>query len=136
MFPCVSVSTCVHAVALITGRWMLGAPFCNRELLTHPFQNLAALVPPVEPVFLLDFCSLPGNHTVKTGSNPMSVAELHSKGYSAKALASMEANNTIDHKLWQWEIEEGVNHRYALLVTQTQTYAHLSIANPACLRIS
>jgi hypothetical protein len=43
MLPCVRVSTCVHAMALITGRWMFGASFCNRELLTHPFQNVAAL---------------------------------------------------------------------------------------------
>jgi len=50
----------------------------------------------------------------------MSVAELHSKGYSAKALASMEANNTIDHKLWQWEIEEGVNHRKYVLGCKTE----------------
>ena len=96
---------------------MLGASFCNCELLTHPFQNLAALLPPVQPVFL-DFCSLPGNHTVKAGSDPTSDAEMHNKGFSAKVLAAQA--HCIDHKLWQWEIQDVVSHRYSRLVNQSQ----------------
>lgn len=61
---------------------------------------------------------------------------MHNKGFNAKVLAAQAHN--IDHKLWQWEIEDAVSHRYSGLVNKTQAFLliYLLLTQPACYSLA